>query len=107
MPQYTFQKQSSSVVAIMALHNFIRRHPSRVDQEFRDCDVDETFIYPEANVQGRRRARKNITVEVDVDTALFEDTSPNEMSTIRDVIADELYDARRYYFKLYIYIIFI
>ncbi|KAK8928470.1 hypothetical protein KSP39_PZI017895 [Platanthera zijinensis] len=46
MPQYTFKKQRSIVLATMALHNFIRRHPSRWDPEFNACDADESSFIP-------------------------------------------------------------
>ncbi|KAK8957258.1 hypothetical protein KSP39_PZI000957 [Platanthera zijinensis] len=65
--QYTFRKQHSIIVAIVVLHNFILRHPSRVDPEFSACDVHETFIFPKAYMHGRRQAQEDNTSEVDFD----------------------------------------
>ncbi|KAI0514065.1 hypothetical protein KFK09_010099 [Dendrobium nobile] len=48
MPTYPFKKQVKIVVATMALHNYIRRHPSRDDPEFKVCDEDQSYIPPEA-----------------------------------------------------------
>ncbi|KAI0498615.1 hypothetical protein KFK09_019505 [Dendrobium nobile] len=48
MPTYQFKKQVKIVVATMALHNYIRRHPSRDDPEFNVCDEDQSYIPPEA-----------------------------------------------------------
>ncbi|KAI0519970.1 hypothetical protein KFK09_007433 [Dendrobium nobile] len=48
MPTYPFKKQVKIVVATMALHNYIRRHPSRDDPEFKVCDEDHSYIPPEA-----------------------------------------------------------
>ncbi|PKU71154.1 uncharacterized protein LOC110095181 [Dendrobium catenatum] len=48
MPNYSFKKQRLIVVGTMGLHNYIRRHISRNDPDFIDCDVDENFIHPEA-----------------------------------------------------------
>ncbi|PKU61782.1 hypothetical protein MA16_Dca028297 [Dendrobium catenatum] len=48
MPTYPFKKQVKIVVATMALHNYIRRHPSRDDPEFNVCDRDQSYKPPEA-----------------------------------------------------------
>ncbi|KAK8933840.1 hypothetical protein KSP39_PZI015846 [Platanthera zijinensis] len=94
MPQYSFSKQCVIVVATMTLHNFIRRHPSRVDPEFRACDLDETFVHPEAY---EHRAQRRETVRVttpSVEPIIYDGTGAPEMSALREFIADQLENAR-------------
>ncbi|KAK8962513.1 hypothetical protein KSP40_PGU010894 [Platanthera guangdongensis] len=38
MPNYRFNKQVAIVIATMCLHNFIQRHPSRVDIDFSESE---------------------------------------------------------------------
>ncbi|KAK8918549.1 hypothetical protein KSP39_PZI005122 [Platanthera zijinensis] len=94
MPQYSFSKQCVIVVATMALHNYIRRHPSKVDPEFRACDLDETFVHPEAY---EHRAQRRGTVRVTtprVEPVIYDGTGAPEMSALREFIAHQLENAR-------------
>ncbi|KAK8947184.1 hypothetical protein KSP39_PZI007234 [Platanthera zijinensis] len=78
----------------MTLHNYIRRHPSRVDPEFRACDLDETFVHPEAY---EHRAQRRGTVRVttpSVEPVIYDGTGAPEMSALRELIADQLENAR-------------
>ncbi|KAK8946850.1 hypothetical protein KSP39_PZI007190 [Platanthera zijinensis] len=87
MPQYTFKKQRSIVLATMALHNFIRRHPSRWDPEFNACDADESSFIPSEDGQ--------IAAENDIEGDMYDAVGAEHMSTVRDIIAEEIYNARR------------
>ncbi|KAK8926070.1 hypothetical protein KSP39_PZI018551 [Platanthera zijinensis] len=94
MPQYSFSKQCVIVVATMALHNYIRRHPSKVDPEFRACDLDKTFVHPEAY---EHRAQRRGTVRVTtprVEPVIYDGTGAPEMSALREFIAHQLENAR-------------
>ncbi|KAG0498288.1 hypothetical protein HPP92_002979 [Vanilla planifolia] len=48
MPTFTFEKQRLIVAATMALHNYIGRHHSQSDPDFRECAENVNFIPPEA-----------------------------------------------------------
>ncbi|PKU61791.1 uncharacterized protein LOC110103944 isoform X1 [Dendrobium catenatum] len=44
MPFFSFEKQRLIVAATMALHNYIRRHHSRSDPDFREYDENPEFV---------------------------------------------------------------
>ncbi|KAK8947156.1 hypothetical protein KSP39_PZI007503 [Platanthera zijinensis] len=96
MPQYSFSKQCIIVVATMALHNYIRRHPSRLDQEFRACDLDEMFVHPEAYEHRVQHRRTDRVTAPSVEPVTHEGTGASEMSALREFITDQLEHARRY-----------
>ncbi|KAK8925729.1 hypothetical protein KSP39_PZI018431 [Platanthera zijinensis] len=80
----------------MALHNYIRRHPSRIDPEFRACDLDETFVHPEANEYRAQHRRTDMVTTPSVESVTHEGTGASEMSSLREFIADQIEHARRY-----------
>ncbi|KAK8935066.1 hypothetical protein KSP39_PZI012918 [Platanthera zijinensis] len=87
MPQYTFKKQRSIVLATMALHNYIRRHPSRWDPEFNACDADEASYVPLVD--------ENPAAEDDIESDVGDVVGAEYMSAVRDSIAEEIYMTRR------------
>lgn len=48
MPAYSIIKQVKIVDATMALHNYIRHHPSHYDVEFNFVAEDQLYVLPEA-----------------------------------------------------------
>ncbi|KAK8945168.1 hypothetical protein KSP39_PZI007643 [Platanthera zijinensis] len=88
MPPYKFSKQCVIVVATMALHNYIRRHPSRVDLEFGPCDEDENLVYPEAY---EHRTGENLSnADPNIDPTNTEGSGSTAMAALRDFIADQI-----------------
>ncbi|KAK8963252.1 hypothetical protein KSP40_PGU012525 [Platanthera guangdongensis] len=87
MPQYNFKKQHSIVLVTMALHHFIRRHPSSWDPEFNACDADESSFIPSED--------EDPATEDDIKGDMCDATGAEHMSTVRDSIAEEIYSARR------------
>ncbi|KAI0508027.1 hypothetical protein KFK09_014161 [Dendrobium nobile] len=89
MPNYSFKKQRLIVVGTMGLHNYIRRHISRNDPDFIDCDVDENFIHPEAYQcrVGEQIEESNVLY---AEVAFGDDEGVNEMIELREKIAFEL-----------------
>ncbi|KAK8957096.1 hypothetical protein KSP39_PZI000389 [Platanthera zijinensis] len=81
MPSYSFTKQKRIVLATIALHNFIRRHPSRIDPDFRESETISTGV----RVDTQRQSGTCI------DTA----GGVEEMIALRDSIAQQLYESRR------------
>lgn len=96
MPNYSFKRQTLIVVATMALHNYIRRHPSRIDLEFDVCDDDESYVYPEAHAHVNRRNQNNISASSNIDPEIVEGVGADEMSRLRNRIANQLKNAHRY-----------
>ncbi|KAK8950006.1 hypothetical protein KSP40_PGU007192 [Platanthera guangdongensis] len=86
MPTYNLSKQRDVVIATMTLHNYIRRHPSRLDIHFRACNVDEHFIYP-AGLQNRT-AQNNVGSSGDDFRGI--QVGVDEMVALRDSIAEQL-----------------
>jgi len=80
MPSYPFDRQAHIVMATMALHNFIRRHPSRSDRDFSESDDGD--YEGGADTQGNREICTDISGGVD------------EMVALRDFIAQQLHAAR-------------
>ncbi|KAK8956507.1 hypothetical protein KSP39_PZI001577 [Platanthera zijinensis] len=80
MSSYRFDKQVAIVLATMTLHNFIRRHPSRVDIDF--SESEQRSHDHEMTSQGHQ--------ETCTDTA----GGVDEMIVMRNSIVDELYEAR-------------
>ncbi|KAK8938373.1 hypothetical protein KSP39_PZI010984 [Platanthera zijinensis] len=96
MPQYTVSKQCVIVVATMTLHNYIRRHPSRVDREFNACDMDANFVHRQAYELRVTRNRRATNANPNIDPVTIEGSGANEMSALRDFIADQLQHDHRY-----------
>lgn len=92
MRPYPFPKQCAIVVATMALHNYIRRYPSRVDPDFGICDRDEDFIHPEAymHVSKNNSNETMSSVDPNTNTSTSEGIGAAKMSALRNVIADLL-----------------
>ncbi|KAK8947369.1 hypothetical protein KSP39_PZI007396 [Platanthera zijinensis] len=80
MPSYSFDKQARIVIATMTLHNFIRRHPSRVDIDFIESEQRDPCL---GMISQRRE-------EDCSDTA----AGVEEMIALRDIIADQVFEAR-------------
>ncbi|PKU67252.1 hypothetical protein MA16_Dca015981 [Dendrobium catenatum] len=95
MPNYYFKKQRLIVVATMALHNYIRRHQSRSDPEFDECDADENFVHSEA-----REFRVEEEVEplgnTNCSVELVDGEGAKDMAEVREAIAMQLYSCNRY-----------
>ncbi|KAK8913981.1 hypothetical protein KSP39_PZI024169 [Platanthera zijinensis] len=87
MPPYSLTKQRDIVIATMALHNYIRRHPSRSDKHFRACDEDEHFIHP----AGLQRRTGQINEHSGGDHVRGVRVGVDEMVTLRDSIAEQLH----------------
>ncbi|KAK8940265.1 hypothetical protein KSP40_PGU016839 [Platanthera guangdongensis] len=96
MPSYSFKRQTLIIVATMTLQNYFRRHPSHTDLEFDVCDDDESYIYPEVHAQIRRRNRNNIVAIPNIDPEMVEVVGADEMTSLRNRIANQLQNARRY-----------
>lgn len=92
MPQYSLAKQRDIVIATMTLHNYIRRHASRSDPDFLACDDDENLIYPEAHVI-RENHTPTTNVTLNADRVRGVRVGVQEMITLRDRIAEQLYQA--------------
>ncbi|KAK8957066.1 hypothetical protein KSP39_PZI000735 [Platanthera zijinensis] len=108
MPNYSFKRQTLIVVATMALHNYIRRHPSRTDLDFDVCDGDDSYVYPEAHALTTRRNRNNIIAISNIDPEMVEGVGADEMTRLRNRIANQLQNARRYdMFDICIFLVFL
>ncbi|KAI0526785.1 hypothetical protein KFK09_002376 [Dendrobium nobile] len=81
-------------VATMALHNYIRRHHSRSDPEFDECDADENFVHSEA-----REFRVEEEVEplgnTNCSVELVDGEGAKDMAEVREAIAMQLYSCNR------------
>lgn len=75
----------------MALHNYIRRHPSRVDLEFGPCDEDATLVYPEA-CEHRTWENQSIA-DPNIDSINTEGYGSTAMAALRDLIADQIHNS--------------
>ncbi|KAK8953807.1 hypothetical protein KSP39_PZI001807 [Platanthera zijinensis] len=80
MPSYRFDKQIAIVIATMCLHNFIRRHPSRVDIDFSEYE--------------QRDRDQCMTSQSRQQTCTDTAGGVEEMITLRNTIADQLCEAR-------------
>ncbi|XP_020571659.1 uncharacterized protein LOC110018635 [Phalaenopsis equestris] len=89
MPSYPFQKQVHIVVATMALHNFIRRHASRLDTDFSMADNDELNVFD----QTPEIVAGSSLPEDDVDSNDFGDQEGEglaDMIALRESITDAI-----------------
>ncbi|XP_020595836.1 uncharacterized protein LOC110035863 [Phalaenopsis equestris] len=88
MSSYPFPKQVQIVVSTMALHNFIRPHPSRSDTEFSIIEDDSVQIPPEAfEYHVGRSIHEEFGSE---DACTREGEGASEMTTLREQIADDI-----------------
>ncbi|XP_020597507.1 uncharacterized protein LOC110037251 [Phalaenopsis equestris] len=88
MPSYPFPKQVQIVVGTMALHNFIRRHPSRSDAEFVILEDDSVQIPHEAFEYHLGRPMPEKFASEDACTREGEGAS--EMTSLREQIAEDI-----------------
>ncbi|XP_020596664.1 uncharacterized protein LOC110036532 [Phalaenopsis equestris] len=89
MSTYPFPKQVQIVVATMALHNFIRRHPSRTDAEFAVVNADLIQIPSEAFEYHVGHTIPQLTID-SPEKNTRDGEGASEMAALRDGIADEI-----------------
>ncbi|KAI0491922.1 hypothetical protein KFK09_026184 [Dendrobium nobile] len=91
MPNYPLKKQCQIVIGTMALHNFIRRHNSRVDPDFDEYEKDENFDISDCSLDRvPESGEENVCVEEQTDGE-----GVSEMKKVRDNIANQLYNFSR------------
>ncbi|XP_020573345.1 uncharacterized protein LOC110019835 [Phalaenopsis equestris] len=89
MSSNPFPKQVQIVVGTMALHNFIRRHPSRSDTKFAILEDESVQIPPEAfEYHVGRSIHEGFGLE---DACTREGEGAYEMPTLREQIADDIH----------------
>ncbi|KAI0502633.1 hypothetical protein KFK09_017588 [Dendrobium nobile] len=91
MPIYSFKKQIKIVIATMALHNYIRWHPSRKDPDFNICDANGTYI-PEEAYEYRIGQSVVETEGNDFNREVRDGKGAEEMVQLREKITDALMD---------------
>lgn len=80
LPAYPMAKQSSIIIACMAIHNFIRES-ALADVDFERADHDECYVAPSDASLSQNNA----------DTSQHEDED-QDMNQFRDWIADGLFN---------------
>ncbi|XP_020683267.1 uncharacterized protein LOC110100184 [Dendrobium catenatum] len=91
MPAYSFKKQIKIVIATMALHNYISRHPTREDPKFNICDAEITYI-PEEAYEYRIGQSLVETEENGFSQEARDGEGAEEMIHLREKITDALMD---------------
>jgi hypothetical protein len=84
LPSYPMAKQSSIILACMALHNFIRES-AIADRDFELVDRDENFV-PMAEPSSSQR---------NVSNAQDEEEEDQNMNAFRDKIVNGLFNSHR------------
>lgn len=84
MPPYPFPKQVQIVLATMALHNFIRRHPTRGDADFQRAEEADERL-PAGDVAPSQTQENEDGV-----ICTKEGEGANEMAALRDQITTML-----------------
>ncbi|KAI3457328.1 hypothetical protein Pfo_013991 [Paulownia fortunei] len=89
MVKFSFETQRLIVVALMALHNYIRQE-AIADEEFKRYDEDEDYF------SGNEETEVDLEEYDDESYEIVNEQQSQEMTIVRDAIADFIYQTRRF-----------